>query len=398
MASAPFVWREDGRPDWRAMWESFCDLALHGGPPHRGAEQALRGPQGDGDGAASDPAMVAETRRGIWETTGLFSELQSPGWIAITCESRAMAQWLGAAIALENVEARVDGDRLLLPAGPRFQLEDEVKSLVTVVAKTHHYGAVHGGLAEETDGPPADATPRRGFGCSACGLACQVSRPEIAADLDATCPVDGTRMSRHGVVPTRPSASFWHSHGPGQPSHAHAGARPDGADRATDGVARPLRVGVGGVGDGKIALIDALRRRYGRRRAVVATLAEALGLNDPAIDLVLVAAGEDGDACPFGPEVVDATIGVFDGGPALQASDRGERAVGDWRLLVVNTAGGLRVDRARRAAEDVTRRSGSPAVVVVDLATAEGIDVIASWLERELLLEPWRQRRSTAPG
>jgi hypothetical protein len=36
MAAAPFVWRPDGRPDGRAMWERFCDLALHGGPPRRG--------------------------------------------------------------------------------------------------------------------------------------------------------------------------------------------------------------------------------------------------------------------------------------------------------------------------------------------------------------------------
>jgi sirohydrochlorin cobaltochelatase len=66
MAAAPFVWREDGRPDWRSMWTSFCDLALHGGPPHRGIEQTLLGPRTAGADAASDPAMVAEIRRGIW--------------------------------------------------------------------------------------------------------------------------------------------------------------------------------------------------------------------------------------------------------------------------------------------------------------------------------------------
>src|ERR1700704_4895038 len=108
MAAAPFVWRTDGRPDWRAMWTSFCELALFGGPPHRGAEQALRG----GAEAPSDAETVAEIRRGIWETTGLHSELEAPGWIAIRCESRAMAEWLGAAIAPENVEVRVEDDRV----------------------------------------------------------------------------------------------------------------------------------------------------------------------------------------------------------------------------------------------------------------------------------------------
>ena len=143
MAAAPFVWRPDGRPDWRAMWESFCDLALHGGPPHRGPDRKLRAPSTPGDAAASDPAMVAEMRRGIWETTGLFAESPEPGWLAVTCESPAMATWLASAIVLENVDARADEDRLLLPAGPSYRLDDQVKSVITVLAKTHHYWDAH---------------------------------------------------------------------------------------------------------------------------------------------------------------------------------------------------------------------------------------------------------------
>src|SRR5215813_6690125 len=30
MSSAPFLRRDDGRPDWAAMWGSFCELALYG--------------------------------------------------------------------------------------------------------------------------------------------------------------------------------------------------------------------------------------------------------------------------------------------------------------------------------------------------------------------------------
>jgi sirohydrochlorin cobaltochelatase len=141
MSAAPFVWRADGRPDWRVMWESFCDLALHGGPPHRGPEQALRPP--DALGGAPDPAMVAEIRRGIWETTGLFAEPAEPGWLAVTCSSPEMAAWLCATIILENVDARVEEERLLVPADPSFTLEDQVKSVITVVAKTHHYWTAH---------------------------------------------------------------------------------------------------------------------------------------------------------------------------------------------------------------------------------------------------------------
>ncbi len=142
MSSAPFVWRRDGRPDWGAMWTTFCELALYGGPPQRGAAQALRGPEA-GAAAASSPEILAELQRGIRETTGLDAEAAEPGWIAITCESRRMAAWLCATIILENVDARVEGARLLLPAGPDWALEDQVKSVITVVAKTHHYWREH---------------------------------------------------------------------------------------------------------------------------------------------------------------------------------------------------------------------------------------------------------------
>jgi Ni2+-binding GTPase involved in maturation of urease and hydrogenase len=161
MAAAPFVWRPDGRPDWRVMWESFCDLALHGGPPHRGPDRALRAPSTPGDAGASDPAMVAEIRRGIWETTGLFAESPEPGWLAVTCESAAMAAWLASAIVLENVDARADEDRLLLPAGPGYRLDDEVKSIITVVAKTHHYWDAH--VASDAGAPPSVTRSSRGI-------------------------------------------------------------------------------------------------------------------------------------------------------------------------------------------------------------------------------------------
>jgi sirohydrochlorin cobaltochelatase len=41
------------------------------------------------------------------------------------------------------VDARVEDTRLLVPAGPDFVLEDQVKSVVTVIAKTHHYWREH---------------------------------------------------------------------------------------------------------------------------------------------------------------------------------------------------------------------------------------------------------------
>ena len=307
MAAAPFVWREDGRPDWRSMWTSFCELALFGGPPHRGADQALRGSEAAGADAASDPEMMAEIHRGIEETTGLNSATTAPGWIAITCESRAMAEWLAAAIAPENVEVRVEDDRVLLPAGPGFRLEDEVKSIVTVVAKTHHYWAMHRG-------------------------------------------------------------------------------------NVRDGSSRPLRVGVGGAGHGKSMLIDSLRRRYGRRRAVLTSPARVLEVNDHAVDLVLVELGQDGDAPGFELSMVDAAIGVFSASAMADALRRDGRGVDAWHLLAVSTAGETKADLSRLEAETGRGRGGHP-TVFVDLAGREGIDVVVSWLQRELGLDPWKARR-----
>jgi sirohydrochlorin cobaltochelatase len=143
MSSAPFLLRADGRPDWGAMWGSFCELALYGGPPHRGPDNPLRAPQTFGASAVTNETNLDEMRRGIWETTGLYAEPTGDGWLAVTCESRAMAAWLCATIILENVEARVEEDRLLVPAGPDYRLEDEVKSIITVLAKTNHYWQAH---------------------------------------------------------------------------------------------------------------------------------------------------------------------------------------------------------------------------------------------------------------
>jgi hypothetical protein len=140
MASARFLWRADGRPDWGAMWGGFCDLALLGGPPHRGLHNALQMPAPNpGVPLADDMTAVDEIQRGIWETTGLKSVVTSPGWLEVLCESRKMAAWLCAIIILENIEARCEDDRLLVPGDPSFTLQDQVKSIITVVAKTYGF-------------------------------------------------------------------------------------------------------------------------------------------------------------------------------------------------------------------------------------------------------------------
>jgi hypothetical protein len=142
MSSAPFQYRDDGRPDWGAMWQGFCELALYGGPPHRGADQALGPPSSSSADLVRDE-MVEEIIRGIAETTMLWAEPAPGGWLRVTCDSRRMAAWMCATIILENVDARVEDKYLFVPADRGFELKDQVKSVITVLAKTHHYWQAH---------------------------------------------------------------------------------------------------------------------------------------------------------------------------------------------------------------------------------------------------------------
>jgi sirohydrochlorin cobaltochelatase len=146
MSSASFVYRDDGTPDWAAMWSGFCELALFGGPPHRGEDSALlagRAPDSRPASHASEFDAIAEIRRGIYETTGLETGDIADGWLAVRCDSRKMAAWLCASIILENVDARCEDDVLYVPARADYELKNEVKSVITVVAKTHHYWLEH---------------------------------------------------------------------------------------------------------------------------------------------------------------------------------------------------------------------------------------------------------------
>jgi sirohydrochlorin cobaltochelatase len=96
----------------------------------------------------SDPdayaQVVAEIERGISLVTGLTTSHSAiPGWVGVQCEDEMMAIWLQQAILAENVSVRRDESRLYLPAGPTFQLKEEIKNVITAIAKTHHYWQEH---------------------------------------------------------------------------------------------------------------------------------------------------------------------------------------------------------------------------------------------------------------
>ena len=141
MAAAPIRYTLDGTVDWGNMWDTFCELAQTGGPPHRAV---ILEPQ-----EASEPtspayqAAVAEIVRGIVLVSGLMAGPGPTGWIAVRCDEPGMASWLAEAIVAENVRARSEGDTLFVPAGQSYTLKGEIKNVITAVAKTSHYWGEH---------------------------------------------------------------------------------------------------------------------------------------------------------------------------------------------------------------------------------------------------------------
>ncbi len=144
MGAAGLVFDEEGQVAWDRIWEDFCDLALAGGPPHRGEllepvdpARCLVDPEGY-------RRVLDEVERGLRMVTRLeVVRGEAPGWIGLACDSQEMAIWLLRAIVVENVFARREGTVLYFPVGPDFTLAREIKNIVTVVAKTHHYWQEH---------------------------------------------------------------------------------------------------------------------------------------------------------------------------------------------------------------------------------------------------------------
>src|SRR6185295_20103416 len=74
MGSAGLKYGEDGRVAWDEMWATFCNLAMAGGPPHRGT---LLEPAAE-EAVAAEPEkhrhVVEEICRGITLVTGLKAQ------------------------------------------------------------------------------------------------------------------------------------------------------------------------------------------------------------------------------------------------------------------------------------------------------------------------------------
>ena len=144
MGSAGLKFAADGQVAWDEIWQTFCDLAMAGGPPHKGTLLAPGDPAAIATDRPAYEAVAEEICRGIWLAADLPAQVDTyPGWVRVQCHNSTMADWLMRAIVMENVAARSSGVMLYLPAAPHFRIEKEVKNVVTVIAKTAHYWMGH---------------------------------------------------------------------------------------------------------------------------------------------------------------------------------------------------------------------------------------------------------------
>ncbi len=152
MGSAGLKFSSDGKVAWDEIWGSFCDLAMAGGPPHKGT---LLEP-----GSAAEiqqhpeqyQRVTEEICRGIRLATVLPARYSDDaGWVDVECSDEGMSGWLMRAILMENVSARAKGKVLQLPAGPTYRLEKEIKNVITSIAKTSHYWIDHMWSAQQQE-------------------------------------------------------------------------------------------------------------------------------------------------------------------------------------------------------------------------------------------------------
>ena len=202
MGSAGLQYSSDGQVAWDLIWGSFCDLAMAGGPPHKGS---LLEPGSSAEIAANADRyqeVMSEICRGITMTTHLAAR-PSPdaGWVRVDCGTEALAAWLVRAIVMENVSARCEASALDLPASPGFQLHKEIKNVVTVIAKTCHYWMGHMSRSQQLEigellsGMSADApliTPAF--------VAAADAQPVYAAMADAIRQRTGLGIAPHRYV------------------------------------------------------------------------------------------------------------------------------------------------------------------------------------------------------
>jgi hypothetical protein len=197
MGSAGLKYTPEGRVAWGEIWTSFCDLALAGGPPHRGRLLEPVWPETVADQPERHRAVVDELDRAIRLAADREPVVgYALGWVGVSCSTCEEASWLQAAVVAENVSARRRGTVLQLPAGPEFRVEKEVKNVVVALAKVCHYWSGH----------LSDAQQSAFQGTTFCEPASPAEAAASPEEYRATLAALGQRLGEtagHGVDPTQ---------------------------------------------------------------------------------------------------------------------------------------------------------------------------------------------------
>jgi len=150
MSAAGLVFDEEGNVAWDKIWgiddpnQPFCELAIAGGPPHRGTLLEPVSPEEALSDLDRYGHVLQELARGITMVTGRSVVMsRTPGWIGVQCDSEDMTIWVLRGIIVENVMVRREADVLYLPASPKFTLKSEIMNVVTACAKVFHYWNEH---------------------------------------------------------------------------------------------------------------------------------------------------------------------------------------------------------------------------------------------------------------
>ncbi len=132
------VYDNKGNPKWDKMWDSYCDLAAEGGPSHRGEKQKLT----FSSNFTYSQDVINEITRGLLLLGAKVSK-HSNGKVYIDMTFTNKAKWFCKIINMENVEAMQEGKFLILPWSGEYELESEIKSIMTVWGKAQHYWKNH---------------------------------------------------------------------------------------------------------------------------------------------------------------------------------------------------------------------------------------------------------------
>ncbi len=141
MSAAPYVYDEIGAIAWDKMWNNFCILAKEGGPPHRGTKLAFKS---DNTTNTTDNYIEAtkEITRAYKQLIPYAFQFNKQGNVEIKLTTPNMAKWFADIINSENVSCAQNQNTITLPVNDDFT-SAEIKNIVTVTAKVHHYWKNH---------------------------------------------------------------------------------------------------------------------------------------------------------------------------------------------------------------------------------------------------------------